>query len=785
MVRSIRHARAVVTCMKGSNRMLKRTLAGLSMILLATTPARGQSRDAARFRDSLRTISDVTALRRLERSLELPTVAHTVGPVLERGLIAQRLWEISSDREDARRARDAFQQAVRRFPEEPWAHYGLSLTLADGPEIRLTALGGVLSDVTIFQSVSEIFGKDPRSKARSAARKALDLKPDFGDAAILLSELALADGGRSMALVREARDALLETKAAGATSPSVTTALARMETALGNYSEAARVSEAAATAGDATALKARAQALFLQPGSETEGGQLYARALESLTAEAADAMYADVQVLLSPIDVAEWKRSTTDVQKRAWIERFWERRAADAGVTVAERLATHYRRLALASQRFVRNSARGALGAGALTTDVPAGNYPFDPRGAMLVRHGPPDAVISTKANGVLPNETWIYSLPDSEGNQLFHFVAGRGEQDYTLVGDIMRLIDPQVLNDGFNVTTRNSALLALLQDRTAYEPKYQVAVTRITTVLRKTPNLRIDAAEIRTVLASSEAAYRRDARAAITTDSYRREYEGDIAFLHDVFTLRSEFSRTELTAALALPAADIEPLAGGGGVYALNLSVILIDTLQGTVTRRDTAVEVDAGRKLAPGDYVRTHVTVPVVPSEHTIYKLVVEDRVSGRGMMDEGSRRLRDYGSSERLLISDIVLALPDSAGDWRRGAQRLALALPRSFEPARPFTVFYEVYNFAQGEAYSTRIVVTPLDGKGGIRGLLGGKAQPIEVKFDAVAQPDADGVLQELRQVAPDLGPGRYRMTIEVTANGSRRTAVTETQFTVTQ
>ena len=117
----------------------------------------------------------------------------------------------------------------------------------------------------------------------------------------------------------------------------------------------------------------------------------------------------------------------------------------------------------------------------------------------------------------------------------------------------------------------------------------------------------------------------------------------------------------------------------------------------------------------------------------------------------------------------------------------AQRLALALPRSFEPTRPFTVFYEVYNFAPGESYSTLITVTPIEGGAGrrIKGLLGGGTKPIEVRFEGIAAPDSAGVLQEVRQVASDLGEGRYRMVVEVTARTSGRTARTETEFEVTK
>jgi hypothetical protein len=438
----------------------------------------------------------------------------------------------------------------------------------------------------------------------------------------------------------------------------------------------------------------------------------------------------------------------------------------------------HYRRLALAKSRYLRDAKRGSAGSGVLLADAPAGDYPFDQRGALLVRHGPPENIVSTHTIASLPNETWIYDIP-GEGPAMFHFVVLRGSQDYSLVSDITKIISPDAITD-----ERNNALLAILQDRIPYEPKYQTAATRLRGMFARNMTLALDGTEIRSVLESIDAGYRRDARQAMRIDTYRHAYEDDIEFLHDVFTFRSPFARTELTAAFAMPVKELIPMRGSAGTrYAFKMSVILIDTLQGTVTRADTTIEYDARRQMDMNEYVRLHVTLPVIPSEHTEYKLVAEDIGSGRGAMVSGVQRLRDYASTERLLVSDVVLAIPDSAGDWQRGSQKLALALPRSFGASRPFTAFYEVYNFKAGEPYTTSITVTQID-NGGIKGLLGGKASPISVSFAGTAAPDANGVMQEVRQVATDLQPGRYRMNVEVRATGSGRTAATETIFTVT-
>src|SRR4051812_42833157 len=93
-------------------------------LILAPPSLQRQTRDPARFRDSLAATTDVPGLYRMERGLEMPGAARTIGPILERGLIARRIYELTGDRADAARSRDAFGKALEKYPKEPWSHYG-------------------------------------------------------------------------------------------------------------------------------------------------------------------------------------------------------------------------------------------------------------------------------------------------------------------------------------------------------------------------------------------------------------------------------------------------------------------------------------------------------------------------------------------------------------------------------------------------------------------------------------------------------------------------------------
>jgi GWxTD domain-containing protein len=546
---------------------------------------------------------------------------------------------------------------------------------------------------------------------------------------------------------------------------------------------------------------------MLQDGSRAEGYAAYRAAIDTLDGRAAALFYQDVSVLVNPQEAAEWKRATTPARQRLWLERFWERRAADGGVTVEERVAEHYRRLAEARARYVRNARRGSdnpTGSRLLAEQNVEGHI-FDDRGVVLIRHGSPSEAVRTGVPGVLPNETWAYHLPGQDEPQLFHFVAVRGAQDFSLVGDILQAVDPDVLrientlrslrpgtravarrdgNTERDLRRRELAVMALIEDRAVLDSRYRQGISRLRQLLQSGHPL--DGTEVRSIVERNEAEYRRGAREALRTDSHVRSFEKPLAFHHDVFSFRTPAGRTEATAAVAVPADELEPLAASGNrVYALALSLIMNDTLQDVITRLDTIQQVRLPAAPAPGDFVRAHVTLPVVPSEHTTYRLVVGDAIGPRGGMESGGSRIRDFGG-RRMVLSDVVLALPDSAGDWRRGDVRLELALPRHFGAERPFTVFYEVYNLPADAPYETRVVVTPFD-RGGlldrVRGLFGGGGSRLDLRFDDVARPDADGAVQEVRRLASDLPAGRYRLEVTVTATATGESATSSTVFRV--
>lgn len=756
----------------------------LAAALAGPPGARAQAPDWDAYRDSLRTVTDVPALHRMQGRLPMPGLATTPVPLIERGLIRLRVWELTRDQVDARLAVEVFERGTERFPRDAWLSYGLALAQAGAHESQFASPGGI----TVGSSLAEVLGRDPASRARRAALRTLELDPSMSEAAVLLADLATEDG--------RDRDALFEAKAAlesaisdGYGSPAVSRALADIETTLGNYGEAEAALAGIAEA-EASGLHSRAVAQLLQPGMEAAGAEAYFAAADSLDAGTLDRMHRDVAVIASPVEEAEWT-ATTDVQaRRLWIERFWSSRAAESGVAEAERLAEHYRRLALARREYLRNSRRGVNSNGVLLSDARFETSPFDDRGLVLLKRGLPQRIVHTRIDGVLPNESWVYTESDGSRNDLFHFVAFRGTRDYSLVRDLLQAVDPSL--DPIGDKARfDRAVINLIQDRAPYEPRYQAIAARLPNELETLRDVSlVDPAGIREMLTrtteSVDADYRRDARRTLESDTYTARFDRALPFHYDIFTFRAPFGRTDLTAAFAVPAEGVAAVETGDRlVYPLAVSVILMDTLTDEVMRTDTVLRVRPERIIGPGEFVRGYVTLPVVPSEHIVYRMVVRSTPIGAGAVYAGDTDLKDYTGLE-LQVSDLILATPDGNGGWARGDLTLDVTLPRRFEPDHPFTLFYELYNLEADDPYRTHLEVKSADGGGifgGIKRLLGFGRPGIDLRFEDRARLSEDGAVRELRDLGTDLPPGRYRMTVTVRNERTGEEAASQTIFEV--
>ena len=250
------------------------------------------------------------------------------------------------------------------------------------------------------------------------------------------------------------------------------------------------------------------------------------------------------------------------------------------------------------------------------------------------------------------------------------------------------------------------------------------------------------------------------------------------LPFHYDLHTFRGEAGRTAVVAAFAVPAGRLhEEEQPGGTRYRFDVTLVLADTVRRTVSRTDDSVFVGFRQRPRAEHLLTTHLEVQARPSVSTVQRVIMSDAtLPGVGQLYGGGFPIPDYGGG-RLMLSDIVLGLPDVRGGWRRGDVTLAL-LPTSRMPASAFDVYYEVYNLPADRAYTTEIAVEPV----------GARAEPprqppVRLRFDGRSAAGTDATLAELRRVETSLTRGRYRLDVTVTDDASGATATRSRTFHV--
>lgn len=250
------------------------------------------------------------------------------------------------------------------------------------------------------------------------------------------------------------------------------------------------------------------------------------------------------------------------------------------------------------------------------------------------------------------------------------------------------------------------------------------------------------------------------------------------LPFHYDLHTFRGDAGRTVVVAAFAVPAGRLhEEAERNGARYRFDVTLVLADTVRRTVSRTDDSVFVGFGQRPRAEHLLTTHLEVQARPSASTVQRVIMSDAtLPGVGQLYGGGFPIPDYGGS-RLMLSDIVLGLPDVRGGWRRGDVTLAL-LPTSRMPSSAFDVYYEVYNLPADRAYTTEIAVEPVGPNP-----KPGERRPVRLRFDGRSAAGADATLGELRRVETSLARGRYRLDVTVTDDVTGATATRSRTFHV--
>ncbi|MGQ0816313.1 MAG: hypothetical protein ACT4O1_17935 [Gemmatimonadota bacterium] len=695
--------------------------------------------DLAQFQDSVQSISSVDELRdmlahRSNRQAEKSPIALT-----ERGFVALRLYDLTTQTSHSRAAQQSFKRAIEREPHYGWAHYGLGLTYTNGPDANPEKLGWraafVLDDV-----VANAMGDDVRSRAHREFIKAVAGSPPVARAAEDLAENALTRNQRKT--IEEARNALVARLGAAPDDGDAWFALARVSGELNAMPIALDALERAFANGVQPIGVAREHAALLlrMPGREEEGARIWFAGLDALTSAQSDEYFSDVRALLAKPQSEAWPRM--DLAARTeFLRTFWDMRAALGGVSVAERLAEHYRRLAYARRNYFRESKYGAPVQNELRMLPFSQRSDFDDRGLIYVRHGEPAAAIGRTARRTY--ESWLYAGLDGS-DRSFHFFEVSVSKGYSLMHKIPCDAD-------------------FLDERSSMDPRFFKLASRCSAM---------DMLDL-------SSRMREHAFEALATDSHAPSFTKELPFYFDLYTFRGDQERTSVVAAVAVPFEKLTPTASD---YRLDVSLILADTAARRVIRQDDSLSL-ASNSVSGSDLFRLHVEIAAPPSKSTVQRVIVSDPSEpGIGKLYGGPFPIPDYSGS-RLMLSDLVLAEPTAQGRWRRGDVALAL-VPTGYFRAGSFNVFYEIYNIAPNATYSTEIEIEPVRTSAGdkLKGLFGGKGR-MTLRFEGAATAVRNGTLQELRRVEAALPPGKYRMRVSVRDLDTQEVARTGRSFSV--
>jgi hypothetical protein len=691
----------------------------------------------------------------------------------ERGWLALRDFEITSNRDAAEQSLRLLLRATRG-KDAAWAYYGLGRLVMKAPWLNP-------GDVLVYV--------DAKSRAQYAATEALRRDSTLYEAGILLGDAVI--WGQEPAEIRTARDRLRRYAGTSAFK-HVTTQLIELDTWL---RDADGLEQDAALGDSARAprwVTERARVFAYAQRRDTAATLYLQRTLALADSAAFARLFADVQPIVSTIDSAAYSNLPAAARVE-WFRTLWNQRASAAGVTPGYRIAEHYYRLMDARQRF-GVPFRSGKGSGVQTAAVIKGAIlrDFDDRGVILLRHGEPTRVISVSAPTLRTNESWVYD-PPREGARLFTFAPMDGASGMRLLTDPFAL--PNWGEFGLTVQTAaeiinlpgdrlaSAAQAGVFEDMSKWlhqhseiDARYGHLAGLLDNVARAGERARQGMRSIAPQMMAIVGEQRGGLLDAVARESNIRMFAEDLPVAFDLLAFRG-VGGTELTAALALPAAQILDSAR----FALRFSATLQWQGANGAVRRDSSMFVPLTRDLPAGAVISMQLLTLVPPGDSVPYWLTVETANGTRGRQIAGTRRIPDLSGST-LLVSDLVLAQPDRRGTWRRGAAQLALVPNGAFAADAPFTVFYEVYNLAAGEEFRTVLHIERIDPI--VERLLRGRKTSLDVSFTTQATLDArTNAVQEQRKVETSLAPGRYRLRVTVSRRSGEQSAIAERILTI--
>ena len=630
----------------------------------------------------------------------------------------------SGDLEHASEAARAFATAVKENPNDALAHFGMAKTLVNARKsmVAVRKVGVADGEALLV--------------AKRSLEKALDLNPKYIEAAELLFQVADRVGDKK---ARQRALAIIPPPEA----PRDTTSdmLARMPKTATDYVR-------------------RAAALFAR-GEVAAAHEAYNLGLTLWDEEGAAAYVDDVLVVADRQELIALTDGSLE-KRAAALQTFWKKRAVRGGITIPDRIAEHYRRLAGARARYSLRLRQGQHAPLNVFGKKRQGlESQLDDRGLVFMRYGEPterfrnqtiDPPLEARPEEI-GSETWAYRDPDGT-HRVYYFFGGRLEADLLralgradatmedvdeILGNLSSLDGRYAFVRARMETIRNyENMLKITSDAGARAAMQQRIEDRMDDARRQNDRISEDNRERLFAAFEADAAYPR--------------FNKPMTLYHDFATFRGRPGCTDVVYSVAAPTS------------AYRLTVAIADTFTWETQSVDTAVMKGS----ALGMYLRSTGVMCTTP-DYNGYVRFTASTDSVTGVTAGGELRIPDY-SQPGLMMSDLLFGL-DEDGPFVRGNASLALVPPRQFKQTQPFRLFYEIYNLPAGARYRTTLTFDLKTSNPLVRLFKGNTKFTVSFEGEATT----DKLVQEIRTIAPEIEDGEVELTVTVENLATRETA----------
>ena len=708
-------------------RLLLAALTGIPFVLGAQeAPERAALQ---RLQDSLASVRDTLALRRLDRWLEAGAggTVRGGGLLLRRSIVRIRMGQLG-DGWNLGTAQRLARQATKSQPDWPAAWY-------------LSGLASQEMGRWHAETGSNLGTRVGFSALEGAARQylqALAIDPGYLPALRALNEVAsvLED----TTLIRST--VLPALRRAGATDTGndavILLARGRYERMMGDadsslaalrvYVEHERRSGAAlhelawsaALAGDSNAV------------------QVYYEGASSDDSAAVVAYRSDLELLADDSTLAVFD-STSGEARTEFLRRFWTLRDRRDLRTEGQRLLEHFRRRTYAERHFALLTNRRLS---SIDDIYRSAHLPFDDRGMVYLRQGEPDEIIHPVLAGMMPNETWVYRR--GEGDLLLHFKGGGA---YTVGGDIQ---DYRLVRSIFELGAGSDAQIELLLASRA----------DLLDVYAKFLNwgqyARARAADREQEIVEGSI------EVATVTDANVRHYRRRIASEADAVAIGELDGSPLVHLVIAVPLEN-EQVDAGQVRLPVRIRVGFYDAsgVPGPAFDRDTVLKV---RRTEDGLEAQGRLEFALPPGAW-LYRVGVETSDSTGRILPEDSVRVEPVTGSS-LSLSGIALGTRSKGVEWVSAPGDTAVFNPSAtFDPADQVELYFEAYGLKTTQPVRTEVRIAQ------------GKRDALRLSYEQPVSGTPHRVRRSL-DIA-NVKPGKYRLEVRVvTQSGEEATTTRE-------